>query len=225
LYKTIHPMKAATIFEKLWIQYSSENPSAGVIFDLFRREGENVVNDHVAFRTFDDPRVGIDVLARPFLQAGYVPRNDYSFQEKKLRARHFEMPGSPDAPRVFISELLLGEFPAEFRELVTEQLDKLPASLLASKELILKGTVFQPLHFSVYERLREHSEYAAWLYAFGYRANHFTVNVNHLEKFTTIREVNEFLKKKGFRLNSSGGEVKGSPEALLEQSSTLVNGK
>ncbi len=65
-------MKAADIFERLWIQYSCDNPGAGKIYDLFQKNGERVINDHVAFRTFDDPRVNIDVLARPFINAGYV---------------------------------------------------------------------------------------------------------------------------------------------------------
>mgnify|MGYP001471310139 CR=1 FL=1 len=33
----------------------------------------------------------------------------------------------------------------------------------------------------------------------------------------------DFLKSKGFKLNSSGGEVKGTPHVFLEQSSTLAN--
>ena len=58
-------MKAADIFERLWKQYAGDNPSAGQIYNFFSK-GERVINDHVAFRTFDDPRVRIDVLAKPF---------------------------------------------------------------------------------------------------------------------------------------------------------------
>ncbi len=32
-----------------------------------------------------------------------------------------------------------------------------------------------------------------------------------------------YLKKEGYRLNNSGGEVKGTPAQLLEQSSTLAD--
>jgi hypothetical protein len=225
MYQTIIliPMNAETIFEKLWIQYSSENPSTGAIYDLFRRQGESILNDHVAFRTFQDPRVGIDVLARPFIKAGYEPRNEYFFAEKKLKARHYELPGSTEAPRVFISELMPESFSAEFRKIIEDLLDGMPDSLSNSDDLILQGSIFKPLKYTIYERLREESEYAAWVYSFGFRANHFTVSVNHLEKFRDIRQVNDFLKQNGFRLNSSGGEVKGSPEAMLEQSSTLAD--
>ncbi len=216
-------MKAETIFERLWEQYIAENPGAGQIHSLFLNEGERVVNDHVAFRTFDDPRVNIDVLARPFLEAGYVPAGEYHFEMKKLRARHYELPGFPESPRVFISELMLDQFSEELQLTIREQLDAVSKDLLTSPDLIYQGSIFASISHAVYMRLREESEYAAWMYAFGYRANHFTVSINYLKNFEGISEVNSFLKEHGFQLNSSGGEIKGSPEQLLEQSSTLAD--
>ena len=67
------------------------------------------------------------------------------------------------------------------------------------------------------------SDYGAWVSAFGYRPNHFTVFINSLKNFSDIKVLNDFLKENSFKLNASGGEVKGSPEVLLEQSSTLAN--
>jgi hypothetical protein len=216
-------MKAAEIFEKLWEQYSGENPSAELIYNLFQNSGERVVNDHVAFRTFDDPRVNIDVIARPFLEAGYVPAGDYYFEAKKLRARHYELSEDAESPRVFISELILDEFSEDLRRMVRSQLDAIPEELLASPELIFRGTLGKSISYEIYERLREESEYAAWLYAFGFRANHFTVSINYLNGFDRLEAVNDFLKENGYPLNNSGGEIKGSPEELLEQSSTLAD--
>jgi len=83
--------------------------------------------------------------------------------------------------------------------------------------------LFNPLSFEIYSRLRDESEYAAWFYVFGFRANHFTVSINSLQKYNNISTVNEFLKNKGFLLNSSGGEIKGTPEELLQQSSTMAD--
>ena len=60
---------------------------------------------------------------------------------------------------------------------------------------------------------------AAW----GYRANHFTVNINRLSDFETIEQVNAALKAAGFVLNTVGGEVKGDPQVMLEQSSTMAD--
>lgn len=216
-------MKAADIFEKLWIQYSCENPSAGSIYDLFQKAGERVINDHVAFRTFDDPRVNIDVISKPFLEAGYVAKGDYQFEVKKLRAKHFELPDAPEFPRVFISELILDQCSGDLQQTISDHLDGVPEYLLGSQELIHAGTVFDPIRYETYNRLRQESEYAAWLYVFGYRANHFTVSINFLEQFEGIAEVNAFLKDNGFKLNSSGGEIKGTPDKLLEQSSTLAD--
>ena len=71
--------------------------------------------------------------------------------------------------------------------------------------------------------LLEESEYAAWMAAWGYRANHFTVSINHLNEFKTIAAVNQIIKDAGIALNTTGGEIKGSAEVLLEQSSTLAN--
>jgi len=216
-------MKTEAIFKKLWEQYAGANPGAGQIHNLFLKNGERVVNDHVAFRTFDDPRVNIDVIAKPFIDAGYLPAGEYNFDVKKLRARHYEFPGNPELPRVFISELILDRFSDELRNTIGDHLDAVPQELLASPELIFQGTIFGSISYSVYNQLREESEYAAWMYAFGYRANHFTVSINYLQKFDGILEVNSFLKENGFQLNSSGGEIKGTPEQLLEQSSTLAD--
>jgi hypothetical protein len=46
------------------------------------------------------------------------------------------------------------------------------------------------------------------------------VSVNSLKKFNTIEKVNQFIQDNGFRINDSGGSIKGTPSELLEQSST-----
>ena len=104
-----------------------------------------------------------------------------------------------------------------------ENLNQIENAVYSSPDLIFQGTIFKPLSHKIYSRLREESEYAAWLYVFGFRANHFTVSINHLADYESIEALNGFLKKEGYALNSSGGEVKGTPAQLLEQSSTLAD--
>jgi hypothetical protein len=198
-------------------------PSARKIVDLFREEGETIVNDHIAFRTFDHPAINIDVVANPFVRNGYVPGGDYSFTEKKLFARHYEIPDNQDAPRVFISQLLISEFSASLRNTLTAVLESVHPKIFDSTNLIFKGSLFSPVSYKVYNELRVESEYAAWFYVFGFRANHFTVSVNALKKYNTLRKVNQLLRKKGFVLNNSGGEIKGTEADLLQQSSTLAD--
>jgi hypothetical protein len=220
-------MNLNEIFSNLWETYTSRNPSAKKVHELFESKGENVINDHIAFRTFDDPRVNIDVLARPFLANGYEYRESYKFEEKKLTAKHYEHPGE-DMPRIFISQLETSNFSDFLQDTVKKCIDAIPEDKLNSDELIFAGNLWGTPSHESYEKLRAESEYAAWLYYNGFCANHFTVSVDRLRNFGGIREVNEFLKENGFLMNDSGGEVKGSPESLLEQSSIkadIVNGK
>jgi hypothetical protein len=211
------------IFNRLWSDYVSQNPSAGKISDLFIKEGERPDNDHIAFRTLDVPEINIDVIVRPFIENGYVTKGEYIFKEKHLFARHFELPGNKTAPRVFISQLILSDCSPYIQKFFRGIFKKTDHSRFTSDDLLFSGTLFNPISFKVFTRLRKESEYAAWFYVFGFRANHFTVSINSLRKYDNIYKVNEFLKKSGFLLNSSGGEVKGTPEDLLQQSSTMAD--
>jgi hypothetical protein len=69
--------------------------------------------------------------------------------------------------------------------------------------------------------LRAESEYAAWGSAFGFQANYCTVDGNELKGYRNMKSLNELLKAHGFRLNDSGGEIKGIPAVFLEQSSIM----
>jgi len=212
-------MNKEEIFAKLWETYTRQNPSVKKVYNLFIANGEEVLNDHIAFRTFDDSRVNIDVLAKPFIAAGYVEKGDYQFEAKKLYAKHFEHKTDDKAPRVFISQLKTEEFSQHLQETVKKIVDKIPQERLQSSDLIYSGNMWGLPSYQVYLQLREESEYAAWLYVYGFCANHFTVSINFLEKLDTIQKVNGMLKANGFQMNDSGGEIKGAPDQLLEQSS------
>ena len=211
-------MSYPEIFERLWQDYITQNPATKKVYDLLTREGETIVNDHIAFRTFNHPLIGIDVLAKVFIKNGYAFKRDYHFEQKKLYAKHFEHETDRDAPRVFISELLVDQFSDHMQRVVHEWVENIPMNLLKSDELIFAGQVSTP-SYKTYEKLRIESEYAAWLYVNGFRANHFTVSVNALKEYDTIEKVNTFLKSNGFLLNDSSGEIQGTPLDMLEQSS------
>jgi hypothetical protein len=211
------------ILDRLWTEYTAQNPSAAKIFRLFTDEGETVANDHIAFRTLDYPPINIDVIAEQFIKNGYIPKGEYVFKDKHLVAKHFELPDDKSAPRVFISQLILSDCSPYIEKLFKDLLKKTNNNNYDSEELMFSGALFNPLYYEVYNRLREESEYAAWFYVFGFRANHFTVAINSLKKHNSIYKVNELLKKNGFLLNNSGGEIKGTPEELLQQSSTMAD--
>ncbi len=208
------------LFSHLWNDYISTNPEVKSVYNLFVGEGEDIRHDHIAFRTFDHPKVNIDVLAKWFIDHGYQLRGEYHFEEKHLYARHYEHKSDKNAPRVFISHLKTNEFSDYLQSMVKDIVGKIPADVLRDEKLLTAGSTWENLpSYNVYNRLREESEYAAWMYLFGYTVNHFAINVNHLQNFTSLEKINEFLKNKGYIMNESGGEIKGSPEKLLEQSS------
>lgn len=211
------------LFQMLWQDYAGMNKQAGVIHDALEARGEKVVNDHVAFRTFDLPETSIDIFARPFLELGYQVKGDpYLFREKKLIARHFEHPGA-NAPKVFISALKVNELSHPAREIITGLVRQIPSGWFKDNRFLIGGTPWHPVAGSVYEQLLEESEYAGWMAAFGFRVNHFTVFFNHLSTFKDLPDLNGFIKSLGYKLNASGGEIKGTPDVFLEQSSTLAH--
>jgi hypothetical protein len=210
-----------TILDKMWQEYIGMNPQAKKIYDFFTEEGENVVNDHIALRTFNLPRVNVDKIAKPFLNNGYKEAGDYHFKEKKLYAKHYEHE-DPNQPKIFISQLKVEEFNKEFQVLCEALVMQIPDGMEDMPHFVSAGRPWKISH-KVYKILQESSEYAAWLSAWGYRPNHFTVFVNKMQKYNDLRKLNDFIKSKGISLNESGGEIKGSAEVFLEQSSTLAN--
>ena len=213
-----------SLFDALWSDYTQRNQAAQTIHDLFVAEGEDVINDHIAFRTFDHEKINVDVLSQAFINVGYRQMGEYHFEEKHLYARHFEMPGNEFAPRIFISQLKTADFSEYLQQKVAQLVDRIPSEITCKPELLISGNLWEELpSYDVYNRLREESEYAAWLYLWGFTVNHFTVSVTHLKKMGSIEKTNDFLKTNGFMLNNSGGEIKGTPAELLEQSSTKAN--
>jgi len=208
------------LFEALWQDYIEMTPSAAKVHQLLS-QGEKIINDHIALRTFNISKVNLDVLAAHFESIGYVACGDYKFEAKKLNAKHFEHPDSTQ-PKVFISELLVEEFSDELQTTIKGLIEQVEQSAMIADNFLYSGRHWA-LDSKTYESLLAESEYAAWVAAFGYRANHFTVSINHLPNFDSIFDVNDALKAAGFVLNAAGGEVKGSAEVLLEQSSTMAD--
>lgn len=210
-----------SLLDKMWNDYVAINPLAQKVYNLFTTRGDSVLNDHIALRTFNHPRVTIDVMAKPFVDSGYIYGGDYHFTEKKLYAKHYQHPDSTK-PKIFISELRLELFSKELQNTVNTLIDQMPQGLESNFEF---SSIGRPWSVSkdTYQTLMKESDYAAWVAAFGYRPNHFTVFINTLKSFKDITTLNTFLKEQGVKLNSSGGEIKGTPEVFLEQSSTLAN--
>ncbi|WP_213994662.1 DUF1338 domain-containing protein [Arsukibacterium sp.] len=210
------------LFANLWQDYVAVTPSARKVHELLgSSQQDDVINDHIALRTFNLEKVGLAKLAAHFLALGYEECGEYHFAAKKLYAKHFEHPDR-NQPKVFISELLLDQCSAFLRDTITELVAQIPDEAVSADNFLYSGTHWQ-VSQATYEKLLAESEYAAWVAAWGYRANHFTVSVNELASFDSLEQVNTALKHAGFLLNTSGGEIKGTPDVYLEQSSTLAD--
>ncbi len=210
----------AQLLDLMWKDYSTLNSAALKIQQLFVNSGEKVLNDHVAYRTFNHPRLGIKSLSRHIEKYGYSAKGEYFFKEKKLYAQHFEH-HDLSLPKIFISELELEKMDSFVQQEVEKMVQQVPDSLIADEKILVCGRPWKMTH-QVYSNLAATSEYASWVSAFGFRPNHFTVNVNALTGFKDLESINLFIKKNGFSLNQSGGEIKGTPAELLEQSSTMA---
>ena len=77
----------AEFFHCLWEGYASITPLAGKVHQVLIQRGENIVNDHVALRTFDLAPINLERLAAPFRDWGFVETGRYRFVEKKLSFR------------------------------------------------------------------------------------------------------------------------------------------
>ncbi|CAH0541659.1 DUF1338 domain-containing protein [Vibrio marisflavi] len=214
-------MTPATFFQSIWSDYIQRLcPSAHQVHELLQ-EDEALINDHIALRTYNLAPVGLESLAKHFITLGYKECGDYVFESKNLVAKHFEHT-DPTQPKVFISELEVEKFSDEVQSIINKLVSQVSQDTVNASNFIYSGRPWQ-VSYQDYLTLAKESEYAAWLAAHGYGANHFTVSVNQLNRFAEVQGVNDYLSDAGFRINTSGGEVKGSPEVLLEQSSTMAD--
>lgn len=214
-------MDPQRFFAELWEDYIAIAPAAGRLHDMVTARGETLVNDHVAFRTFDLEPIRLERLEPHLLAMGYRRFEPYAFEDKRLRAWGYVHPEGH--PRVFLSELETQRFSRRLQEIVASLCGQVPAAAVEQPSIFRAGRLWAPIPYATWQTLREESEYAAWVAALGLRANHFTISVNALTTFADLPSLLEFIEAEGFALNTSGGRIKGGPEVLLEQASTLAD--
>jgi hypothetical protein len=212
-------MRAEEFLSQAWARYVRLTPDAAVIHRLLSERGERIINDHVAFRTFDVPGIGRLELGRVFEAWGWKRSpEELDFPEKKLKASYW-LPPSAELPKIFISELMLQKCSPDLQAWV-HSFAKAPGRGLSPSYFLEPS--WQSVSHSDYDRFYRESEYASWTAAFGVQVNHFTVFVNALKTFTGLEELNAFLTSNKLQLNEAGGVIKGTPAEKLEQSSTMA---
>jgi Domain of unknown function (DUF1338) len=211
-----------SFFSRLWDDYVAMTPQAARIKAAFEGRGERVVNDHVAFRTLALEPIRLAALEPHLLAIGYEPYEPYDFKEKKLSAYGYLHP-DPERPRVFLSELRVHELSAASARILEGLAAQVDPARVADPSVLWAGQLWEPVSWSDYQTLQDESEYAAWVASIGIRPNHFTIGINFLQHTTDVEGVLQVVEGLGYKVNSSGGRVKGTPAELLEQGSTLAD--
>ncbi|HEX2846191.1 MAG TPA: DUF1338 domain-containing protein [Chitinophagaceae bacterium] len=223
------------ILNGLMLRYKERVPDVSAIIKAMIREGiidnaGDIENDHIAFRTMGVEKLGIQSLEKVFLHYGYQKKDHLFFKEKKLDA-YWYAPPENRYPRIFISELRVGDLSESTQKIIRSYTDEVKVDPVSQINLDDAEAVDKYLHSGLwrtptledYDALLAETEYAAWVILNHYYLNHFTVSVHNLpEGFNTLEEFNIFLKRNGFRLNTAGSEIKKSPDGKLLQSSTVA---
>jgi Domain of unknown function (DUF1338) len=224
-----------TVLNGLMRRYQERVPDVAAILGGMVRDGliatpDDIENDHIAFRTMGVPQLGMASFEKIFLHYGYERRDHYSFAAKKLDA-YWYSPPSEKLPRIFVSELRVGDLSPEAQRIIRSYTDEVPTDPVDALNLDDATAVDTFLHAALwrlptledYTALAAESEYAAWVIHNRYYLNHYTISVHNLPvPYNTLEQFNAYLESHGIVLNTSGGKIKRSPDGLLLQSSTVA---
>ena len=223
------------ILNELFVPYAQRVPDVKAVSLEMKNLGliskqEDIVNDHIAFRTLGIPNLGISSFERIFLHHGYTKQGHYFFPKKKLEAYWYKPPHD-SYPRVFISELKVENLSKQAQQIIHHYTKGIHDDPINQIDLDNVDDVVSFLHKALWElpdiadynALLTESEYGAWVLYNRYYLNHYTISVHELPTpYNELAFFNEFLKLIGITLNDAGGEIKISRDQLLRQSSTVA---
>ena len=223
------------ILNGLFVPYAQRVPDVETVSSGMKNLGliskqEDIVNDHIAFRTLGVPNLGISSFERIFLHHGYAKQSHYFFPKKKLDAYWYKPPHD-GYPRVFISELKVETLSKQAQQIIHHYTKNIQEDPVNQIDLDNADVVISFLHKALWElpRLADYnallteSEYGAWVLYNRYYLNHYTISVHELPApYHELTSFNKFLKSIGIKLNDAGGEIKISRDRLLRQSSTVA---
>lgn len=223
------------ILHQLFVPYMERVPDVKKVSNAMIKERiitsvDEIVNDHIAFRTMGVKHLGIQSFEKIFLHHGYTKKEYFHFESKKLDAYWYAPPNSK-YPRIFISELRVHDLSEETQNIIKKYTNTVTSDPVDSLNLDNADEVGNFFHKPLwplptsedYQSLLKESEYAAWVIYNRYYLNHYTISIHKLKDgYNTIEEFNEFLEKIDVKLNDAGGKIKTSADGLLKQSSTVA---
>ena len=224
-----------SILNGLFRTYFERVPDVKKITNAMIKKGwvcsqEDIINDHVAFRTLGVHNLGIESFEKIFLQHGYEKKEFYSFKAKKLDA-YWYAPPTGNLPRIFISELRVSDLSVKAQQIIHKYTNSIKSDPVNSIDLNKPSEVIEffekPLWklptLEDYNELLRESEYAAWVIYNRYYLNHYTISVHELPHgYDRLEKFNAFLSELDIKLNDAGGVIKTSKDGLLLQSSSVA---
>jgi hypothetical protein len=231
---------ALNLWKLLWQEYSTRVNHARTYQQMITAAGGTVANDHIAFRSLrllvDSPQgqvnLGIDYIAQLAEALGYVTAGEYNFAQTHLYARHYRHPQQEEfnLPKLFISELIVDELPANIAQLISKTVSAIPNELTSPVNLLKKDAEIErlqqvftrpwlPPRHSVVEEVNQVTQYGAWVLLHGYAVNHFTgyVNGQNTPEFPDIDTTASGLANLGVPMKA---EIEGNVACGLRQTAT-----
>ena len=96
-------------------------PQARSIHALFNARDEHVINDHVAFRTFDVKRFDLDRASELLATIGYEAFDHYTFSRSSTcEPKPIVIPDDSNAPKIFFSELIRSELDEDTQAIIRQ---------------------------------------------------------------------------------------------------------
>jgi len=238
------PEIALHLWKLLWQQYSTRVNHARTYQQMITSAGGTLANDHIAFRSLrllvDTPQgkvnLGIDYLGQLVESLVYVAAVEYNCAQTHLYARHYRHPQQEEfnLPKLFISELIVDELPANIAQLISQTVSSISYELTSPLTLLQKdGNIetiakqlqqvftrpWQPPQRSVVEEVNDVTQYGAWVLLHGYAVNHFTgyVNEQNTPEYPDIDTTASALTNLGVPMKA---EIEGNVGCGLRQTAT-----
>ncbi len=203
-------MSANGLLDALWTEYVGTTPQAERVHHLLAAQGELIHHDHVVVRTFSGAAIGINAMAAAFEELGWQPRGRSRAEGLNVRARSW-VPPSTDLPKLLISEVDVAALSVGAQTIIAGLVAQLRPGF-ARCDLAKIGRPWK-LASADYLALRDESEHAAWVAAFGPRAHHFSVDVSALATFPDLVALDAYLIEHGFPLDVADPLEKSSTRA------------
>lgn len=230
------------LIDLLWNDFIQDIPRFSSIFQT-----KLPSLDHLALIDLSSEYCGISYLKSILTKIGFQQRghgylsdkaNDFVWlAEPGIEAR----PADKILPQIVLADFRIDQLSKKNRDIVAKyateakpinfsQLDELLSdkSMIGQQktaEFIFNHITDRPWSLptlSDFNSVNEENQLVAWVLALGRKVNHFGLNINLLNQYSSLAEFTRKLKlDHGLSINNQNGEIKGSKAVMLEQASNI----